>query len=187
MSASNKERQPNSNSILSASQADDCDESPNRALLYDLLGFFYPIHYQIGMELERRICGEKLSRQQAAIIWLIESEVGLQGWMRRKDIENVLSDWFDSRNSHVTQLLRELSSAPLALVKQMTNPESGREKLVALTEAGRKYFDMMIAEGLEYFAELLPHMSDDELRQGMKFLAKAFGPPTLRSATGYKK
>ncbi|MCP5172313.1 MAG: winged helix DNA-binding protein [Porticoccaceae bacterium] len=153
--------------------------SPARATLHDLLGFFYPIHYRIGMELERRTCQQQLSRQQAAIIWLIESEAGLHGWMRRKLIEQTLKDWFESRNSHVTQLLRELSEPPLSLVAQKANPDSGREKLVSLTDAGRAYFESMVNAGLDYFSELLPHLGDEELKEGMKFLARAFGPPTL--------
>lgn len=158
----------------------DVDDSPpKRATLHDLLGFFYPIHYRIGMELERRTCQQQLSRQQAAIIWLIESEAGLHGWMRRKQIEQILNGWFESRNSHVTQLLRELSEPPLSLVIQKANPDSGREKLVALTEEGRDYFASMVNAGLDYFAELLPHLGNDELQQGMKFLERAFGPPTL--------
>ena len=153
--------------------------SPSKDSLYSLLGFFYPIHYQVGMELERRICQKRLTRQQAAIIWLIESEVGLNGWIRRKLIEQCLNDWFESRNSHVSKLLTELSEPPLSLVVQKTNPKSGREKLVALTDDGREYFQTMINAGLAYFAELFPHLEDKELKEGMKFLRKAFGPPTL--------
>ncbi|NMF87156.1 MarR family winged helix-turn-helix transcriptional regulator [Aromatoleum petrolei] len=155
------------------------DTAASRETLTDLLGFFYPIHYRIGMELERRMCQGRLSRQQAAIIWLIESEVGPHGWIRRKLIEQTLSDWFETRNSHVSQLLYELSSPPLSLIEQKTNPESGREKVVALTDEGRTYFNTMIDAGLAYFAVLLPHLSDDELRAGIRFLGRAFGPPSL--------
>ncbi|MDY0046110.1 MAG: MarR family winged helix-turn-helix transcriptional regulator [Thauera propionica] len=131
------------------------------------------------MALERRMSQGQLSRQQVAIIWLIASEVGAHGWIRRKLIEQTLSDWFETRNSHVTQLLRELSSPPLALVTQRANPESGREKLVALTDAGRTHFETMVGAALEFFRELLPHLSDTELRDGIRFLGRAFGPPTL--------
>jgi len=155
------------------------DTPPERATTLDLLGFFYPIHYRIGMELERRMCRGHLSRQQAAILWLIESEVGAHGWIRRKEIERLLSDWFESRNSHVTHLLRELASPPLGLVTQRTNPDCAREKLVALTDEGRVYFDGMIKSGLDYFAELLPHLGDAELQDGIRFLGRAFGPPSL--------
>lgn len=157
------------------------DTAASRETLTDLLGFFYPIHYRIGMELERRMCQGRLSRQQAAIIWLIESEVGPHGWMRRKLIEQTLSDWFETRNSHVSQLLHELSNPPLSMIQQKTNPESGREKIVALTDEGRTYFNTMIEAGLTYFGVLLPHLSEDELRAGIKFLGRAFGPPSLTS------
>lgn len=145
----------------------------------DLLGFFYPIHYRIGMELENRMCQGRLSRQQAAIIWLIESEVGADGWMRRRVIEQLLGNWFETSNSHVSQLLRELARPPLSLVVQMENPVSGREKVVALTPEGKAFFQSMIDAGLEYFSSTLSHVSDEEMRWGIKFLALAFGPPAV--------
>ena len=150
-----------------------------KSLHADLLGFFYPIHYRIGMELETRMCQGRLSRQQAAIIWLIQSEVGADGWMRRRVIEQVLGSWFDTSNSQVSQLLRELARPPLSLVAQMENPASGREKVVALTPEGKAFFTSMIQAGLDYFSTLLPHLSDDELRWGIKFLSLAFGPPAI--------
>ncbi|CDM25296.1 hypothetical protein BN940_14256 [Castellaniella defragrans 65Phen] len=153
--------------------------APTDASFLELLGFFYPIHYRIGMALERCMTQGRLSRQQVAIIWLIESEAGPYGWVRRKHIEQALGDWFESRNSHVTQLLHDLSRPPLALVVQKTNPDSGREKLVALTDAGRSYFETMVGAAIDFFRELLPHLSDRELRDGVRFLGRAFGPPTL--------
>jgi DNA-binding MarR family transcriptional regulator len=151
---------------------------PTDASLLNLLGFFYPIHYRIGMALEHCMCQGLLKRQQVAIIWLIASEVGPHGHVRRKLIEQTLNDWFETRNSHVTHLLNELSSPPLSLVTQETNPDSAREKLVALTDAGRDYFDTMTAAALSFFQELLPQLSDQELRDGIRFLGRAFGPPT---------
>ena len=145
----------------------------------DLLGFFYPIHYRIGMELENRMCQGRLTRQQAAIIWLIESEVGADGWMRRRVIEQQLGNWFDTSNSQVSQLLRELARPPLSLVVQMENPASGREKVVTLTPEGKAFFESMIEAGLEYFSTTLSHVSGDEMRWGIKFLGLAFGPPAV--------
>lgn len=150
-----------------------------RNLHAELLGFFYPIHYRIGMELETRMCQGQLSRQQAAIIWLIESEVGADGWMRRRVIEQTLGDWFETSNSHVSQLLRGLARPPLSLIVQMENPASGREKVVALTPEGKAFFNSMIRSGLEYFDSMLGHVGDDEMRWGLKFLGLAFGPPEV--------
>jgi DNA-binding MarR family transcriptional regulator len=145
----------------------------------DLLGFFYPIHYRVGMELETRMCQGKVSRQQAAIIWLIESEVGADGWVRRRVVEQMLGDWFETSNSHVSQLLRELARPPLSFVVQMENPASGREKVVALTEAGKAFFQTMVNAGLEFFSKQFEHVSDEEMRWGIKFLGLAFGPPEI--------
>lgn len=101
--------------------------------------------------------------------------------MRRKDIETTLSDWFESKNPHVSMLLKELSSPPLSLVVQKTNPQNGREKILSLTDAGRARFDSMIADSLDYFKDIFGHLTDEELTQGIQFLQKAFGPPTLGS------
>ena len=163
---------------MPTSRTTQAGRKPTDAGLLNLLGFFYPIHYRIGMALERSMCQDLLKRQQVAIIWLIASEVGPHGHIRRKLIEQTLSDWFETRNSHVTHLLNELSSPPLSLVTQETNPDSAREKLVALTDAGRAYFDTMTGAALSFFQELLPHLSDQELRDGIRFLGRAFGPPT---------
>lgn len=162
---------------MSSSEVDRSSTAPTDAGLFDLLGFFYPIHYRIGMALERCMTQGQLKRQQVAIIFLIESEVGPHGWIRRKLIEQTLSDWFETRNSHVTQLLNELAEPPLALVLQKTNPDCAREKLVALTDAGRAYFDTMTNAAVAFFRDLLPHLSEQELREGLRFLGRAFGPP----------
>ncbi len=130
------------------------------------------------MELESRTLQAKISRKQAAILWFIQNETKGQGHVRRKAIEQVMDDWFETRNSHVSHLLKELSEHPLELIEQISNPESKREKLVGLTDSGRKFFEEMLSEGLSFFTERLSHLSDDELKDGIKFLDKAFGPAT---------
>lgn len=151
---------------------------PQVTTLYKLLAFFFPIHYPIGMELERETLQGKISRKQAAILWFIQNETGGQGHVRRKAIERALDDWFETRNSHVSHLLKELSEPPLSLVEQISNPNSGREKLVGLTPAGVAFFEEMLQQGLSFFSERLNHLSDNELKDGLSFLSKAFGPPT---------
>lgn len=151
--------------------------SPSQQSLASLFGYFYPIHYRIGMELERRTCRNALSRQQAAILWLIEAEVGLTGWMLRKDLDTALHDWFSTSKSQVTFILKSMADPPLALIVQKDNPDSGREKIVSLTDAGRTELKVMTEEAQQYFQEILSHLTDAELQDGIKFLAKAFGPP----------
>jgi len=152
-------------------------KNPTTKLHADLLGFFYPIHYRVGMELETRMCQGRVSRQQAAIMWLIQSEVGGDGWVRRRVVEQYLANWFETSNSHVSQLLRDLAKPPLSLVVQMENPASGREKVVALTPEGKAFFQTMIDAGLEFFSTQFAHVTDQEMRWGISFLGLAFRPP----------
>lgn len=156
----------------------DAASRPSRQSLREMLGFFYPIHYQVGMELEKRMCQGRLTRQQAAIIWLIESEAG-DGWIRRQVVEQALRDWFETSKSHVSQLLRDLSSPPLELVAQADNPDSGREKLLSLTTEGRAFARSMVEAGLAFFTEYFASLSDQEMGWGIRFLSLAFVPARL--------
>jgi DNA-binding PadR family transcriptional regulator len=143
-------------------------------LVGELLNFFYPIHYRIGMELEGVMCQGRISRKHAAILWLIHSRASEDGWIRRKEIETRLVTWFESSNSNVSKLLRELSKPPLSLVKQVESPESGREKIVRLTKAGETFVDGMVQASVTYLSGQLSHVAADELRWGVDFFALAF-------------
>ncbi len=147
---------------------------PSRALVGDLLNFFYPIHYRIGMELETVMCQGRISRKHAAILWLIHSRAAADGWVRRKEIETRLITWFESSNSNISKLLRELSKPPLSLVKQVENPDSGREKVVRLTKAGEAFVDGMVEASIDYLSGQLSHVTEDEMRWGVDFFALSF-------------
>jgi DNA-binding MarR family transcriptional regulator len=147
---------------------------PPLPLVGELLNFFYPIHYRIGMDLETVMCQGRISRKQAAILWLIHSRADEAGWVRRKDIESRLATWFEMSNSNVSKLLRELSKPPLSLVSQIENPDSGREKVVRLTKAGEKFVDGMVKASVDYLAGQLSHLTTDELRWGVDFFALSF-------------
>ena len=138
------------------------------------VGLFYPIHYRFGMKLERRMCLTRLSRQQAAVIWVIHSEADEHGWVRRRTIELALHSWFECCNSRVSRLIKELACAPLHLIVQRGSPASKREKVIALTEAGRNFFSGMQQAGEAFFSEYFSHMSHEELLWGHRFMSKAF-------------
>lgn len=145
-----------------------------RALVGELLNFFYPIHYRVGMDLETMMCQGRISRKQAAILWLIHSRAGADGWVRRKEIETRLATWFEMSNSNVSKLLRELSKPPLSLVSQVENPDSGREKVVRLTALGEEFVDGMVQASIDYLAGQLSHITGEELRWGVDFFALSF-------------
>lgn len=139
-----------------------------------VVGLFYPIHYRFGMRLERGMCQARLSRQQAAVIWVIHSEADEDGWVRRRTIELALHSWFECCNSRVSRLIKELSCATLQLIVQRGSPTSKREKVIALTEAGRNFFSGMQQAGEAFFADYFSHMRHEELRWGQQFMSKAF-------------
>lgn len=154
-----------------------CNPLPPRALVDQLLVFFYPIHYRLGMDLETVMCQGRISRKQAAILWLLHSRSTEGGWVRRKEIETSLAGWFEMSNSNVSKLLRELTKPPLQLIRQEENPDSGREKVVCLTPAGTLFVKDMIEASIDFLTEQLSHISQDDLRAGIHFLARASTPP----------
>lgn len=145
----------------------------HRELTAELMNFFYPIHYRIGMELETVMCQGSISRKQAAILWLIYSRAPHSGWMRRKEIERRLETWFEISNSNISKLLRELSKPPLSLIDQVENPDSGREKVIRLTKSGRVFVGGMISSAVELLSKRLAHLEIDELQWGVDFFALA--------------
>ena len=148
--------------------------APSRELVGELLNFFYPVHYRIGMDLEAAMCQGRISRKHAAILWLIHSRAAADGWIKRKEIERRLVAWFESSNSSVSKLLRDLSKPPLSLVKQTESPDSGREKVIRLTKAGERFVDGMVEASIDYLSGQLSHVTHEELRWGVDFFALSF-------------
>lgn len=147
-----------------------------RASLGDLLSFYYPMHYRIGIDVETVMGQGLISRKQGTILWLIHSRAGKDGWLRRKLIEERLSAWFEISNSSVSNLLRELTRPPLELVTQIENPSSGREKLVSLTPKGRAFLDESIRQSIDYLGRHLQHIDQQQLDRGIQFFKLAFRP-----------
>jgi len=157
-----------------ARKAPDNQTLEHRRLTTQLLQFFYPIHYRIGMELESVMCQGVISRKQAAILWLIHSRAGDHRWMRRKDIETSLSAWFEISNSNVSKLLRELAKPPLNFIDHEESPASGREKVVRLTRRGQNFVDSMTSAAIDYLSNQISHVENDELAWGIDFFALSF-------------
>jgi DNA-binding MarR family transcriptional regulator len=138
-----------------------------------LLEMFYPVHYRGNMALEDEMRGE-LTRKQAAILWLIRSEGGPSGGMRRKDIFRKLRDWFDISNPAVTKSLRGMMRPPLNLVRLAGNADSGREKIVFLTAKGERFVAGMVAQGHRFLQRLVEQtrlqLNSDEIDAGIRFL-----------------
>ncbi len=139
---------------------------------HQFLELYYPIHYKAGIGVEDALRGSELSRHQTLILWLIHSQ-GTDGrQMRRKDIVSALSNWFEISNAAITKALRGMSVAPLTLVQQSEDPESGREKLVTLTAKGEKHLDQMIVRGTAFVQLIVDGLNDDQIVNGIDFFQR---------------
>lgn len=143
----------------------------------EFMDFFYQVHYRLGMTLEAAMCDGVVSRTQGAVLWLVASEVGADHEMLRKDIERSLREWYETSNSNVSKILRDLASPPLNFLSQRESPHSGREKIVTLTPAGAAFVRDMRQRGVEYFNNALDHMSLNDMGKGADFFSALFSKP----------
>ena len=128
------------------------------------LNAFFPIHYTAGNRLEialRR--GANLSRQQVIILWIISAEGSNGLTMPRKAIEHALSDWLEITSSSVSKAIRSLTGDPYNILTIVERPESGREKLVCLTEQGKAFAEDMFRNGIQFLNKVIDKLSDDEI------------------------
>jgi DNA-binding MarR family transcriptional regulator len=135
----------------------------------ELLELFYPIHYRGNMAVEDAMRG-KLTRKEAAIIWLIHSAGEAGSEMRRKEIVARLQDWFDVSSPAVTKALRHMARSPLSLVRLVEDAASGREKRVRLTSQGQRFVLGMIARGQDFLQKVVEQLPDRQVRDGIEFL-----------------
>jgi DNA-binding MarR family transcriptional regulator len=134
------------------------------------LELFYPIHYAIGMQVEDALrCGGELDRHQTVIMWLLRSEAVTNGGssMRRKDIERRLISWYDITSSTVSKALRALAKPPHSFIVISEDPNSGREKLVTVTPAGRRYYKRMVDNATAFIKLATDRMSVEENSMGV--------------------
>jgi DNA-binding MarR family transcriptional regulator len=137
----------------------------------DLLELFYPIHYRGTMALEDAMRGD-LTRKQAAILWLIRTAGSASGHsLRRKQIVVRLQNWFDVSSPAVTKALRSMARPPLGLVRQIEDPDSGREKRVLLTAKGERFLATMAERGCDFLHKITEQLREDQLRSGVEFLS----------------
>lgn len=138
------------------------------------LELFYPIHYAIGMQVEDALRGSgELDRHQTVIMWLLRSE-GNRGSnsLRRKEIERCLTTWYDITSSTVSKALRSLAKPPHNFIVISEDPESGREKLVTVTPAGKRYYKRMVEEASAFIKLATDRMSVEENSMGIHVMQR---------------
>lgn len=138
----------------------------------EFLDLFYPVHYKVGIGIEDALRGGKLTRHQVAILWLIRSEGEGGRSIPRKEIERLITRWFEIRNSAISKSLRVMARAPLGLLEIREHPLSGRERQVVLTAKGAREIERMIDEGRRFIQTMVDHLSATEAAQGVHFLTR---------------
>jgi DNA-binding MarR family transcriptional regulator len=155
-----------------------------RSAATELMEFFYSVHYEIGTALEDVVRADVLSRQQAAILWLIRSQGDDGSRMRRKDIESNVQRWFEVTSAALSKSLRAMMRPPLELIEITEDPRSGREKLVALTPKGKAFLDTAATKAGMVLAELIedvPLKVVDHAITYFRYLTGAFQSSHARS------
>jgi hypothetical protein len=159
-----------------ASQVKDAHSVADEgALGAQILNYFYPVHYQLGMELELAMGQGRVGRRQAALLWLVHSTTRDGQWVTRKAIEAQLERWFDLGAPGVSKLIRDVSSGEAQFVECVASPQSGREKVIRLTIDGEKFVETMAETARSFIEHRLSHMSPQELSWGLGFFQRAFG------------
>jgi DNA-binding PadR family transcriptional regulator len=138
----------------------------------ELFELFFPIHYLLGFEMEDRLRAGKLTRLQAIVLYLVRHRGEGGTSMRRKDIERTITDWYEVTSSALSRSLRVLCRPPLSLAVLEEDPASGREKIFRLTPEGERVVGEMMVAGRNYTKWIADHLSDEELRWGIHFLAR---------------
>jgi DNA-binding MarR family transcriptional regulator len=128
------------------------------------LNIFFPIHYKAGNKLEQVMrSGTGLSRQQIIILLLINGEGENHSSMARKRIENALASWLEITSSSVSKAIRSLTTSEMGLLAINESPDSGREKIVQVTEKGGEFIKKMVASAVDYLQGLVDQLSDEEI------------------------
>jgi DNA-binding MarR family transcriptional regulator len=156
---------------------------PDQAQTAELLEYFYPVHYQLGTALEDVVRARTLSRQQAAILWLIRSAGGPEFRMPRKEIELKIRNWFEVTGAAVSKSLRGMARRPLELIHISEDPSSGRENLVTLTPKGLQFLDRTTARAREFLSQLIEDVPANLVAEAMEFFAhvtRAFQHSSMR-------
>ncbi len=79
----------------------------------------------------------------------------------------MMTNWYDITSSSVSKALRALAKEPLSYITILEDPNSGREKLIEMTPAGKQHCDEMIASACDVIKRITANFSDDENKMGV--------------------
>ena len=118
--------------------------------------------------------GRALSQSQRMVLLLLDAEA-VAGGISQKVVAARLQALHRLSHSAASKILRELARPPLALISQRESAHAGREKTLCLTEAGRRALTRAGDGGSPALTTALGRVSDEGLRQGLRFFEELFG------------
>lgn len=140
----------------------------------ELIEHLLRLHQQMTQAQQEVGGGVSMSRLQRMVLLLIDAEAGAGGASQKVVVAQLQAS---QRLSHsaASKLLRELARPPLALISQQESAHSGREKTLGLTDAGRQLLARTGEGGGPALTTALGQVSDEGLRQGLRFFEELFG------------
>ncbi|MCF4167302.1 winged helix DNA-binding protein [Zavarzinia compransoris] len=138
----------------------------------NFLKLFFPYHYTVGMAVEKNLSSGILDRHQTVIMWLIHSRGHEGRVLHRKVIEQLIIEWYELSSPAISKALRKLSQPPLEFLTIEESAESGREKVISLTDKGVQFISEMIANGERFINAIVQHLTDVQIHTGMEFMSR---------------
>lgn len=138
----------------------------------DFLKLFYPFNYLVGEAMEGALQGEGLSHHEAVILWMIHSEGQDSSSLPRKEIERLITSWYELGSPAVTKVLKRMATRDQPLITVRSSARSGREKAVTLTSHGKHEVTEMMARATRMIDYIIAGWNDDEIEGGLHFLSQ---------------
>jgi DNA-binding PadR family transcriptional regulator len=138
----------------------------------NFLKLFYPFHYTVGMAVEKTLTGAALNRHQTVILWMIRSKGEDGRMLPRKVIEQLIGEWYDLGSPAISKTLRKMAQPPLELISIEESAESGREKIIRLTDKGNRTVAAMIQRTEAFIATISERLTFDQILNGMEFMER---------------
>lgn len=134
------------------------------------LRLFYPFHYLASSAVEDSLRGPLLSRHECVVLWMIHSEAGERGSLPRKQIERMIGDWYELGSPAITKTLQRMAGGVRPLIAISDSSQSGRERVITLTLAGREEIALMIGRAEHFIGEIIAGWSDAQITASLQFL-----------------
>lgn len=136
----------------------------------DFLKEFYPFHYIVGEAMEGALRGDTLTHHETVILWMIHSEGQNGELLPRKEVERLISSWYELGSPAITKVLKRMAIREEPLITIRDSARSGREKVIQLTPNGKEEIVRMMGRANQTIESIIAGWSENEIKSGLHFL-----------------